>query len=567
MNQIERIRSILSGIDVSHDSVVRTDELSLMCIRMLAVTYYNNTMLCGSFCPFYTKALDDIRDDLERKGDSEGTTAVDAVEKALESLANYFGDQIPYLDEELLEAQDYRFERSFTTFHNYFQRIDDMKEDFPRLFQEFRDVLRGLLPYVSEDLKVRGITPSEEVSLKSIFLDLLGMEGGRSAMVNEKLRTFPECLNTLGITVLNHYFDYAVNDKSLENLERVKQELNVLEKVINRCRPPKSQRTLLQCILRGVRESLDSLAGKIRSSKTLSSKVQILEADQTFRTAYGQAIANLKENRVSFAATFNELDKMLETLREIRDETMRKNLSEADANLDDLRQKIDELEKALPPPLRLHRRLGLVFAAILVVQCILWYLEEEDSATRRAWNTGVYSLAVAGTIVYQVWRLATRYRDDGVIGMLREEWTAVGCIVPMAAGLLHGGVVRSSVYSMTVAGIGAVMMAVQGGVLCGMSLMQVCVVVCGNLVLGALCVGGDGEWSLYLCVAAVVFASVLLLVLNVGGGGEKSVGEGIESMVFVMSMLVCVCVSYVCGRDYDMVYGGGGVPEKYLRAG
>ncbi|UYI26844.1 DUF1686 domain-containing protein [Encephalitozoon cuniculi] len=98
-----------------------------------------------------------------------------------------------------------------------------------------------------------------------------------------------------------------------------------------------------------------------------------------------------------------------------------------------------------------------------------------------------------------------------------------------------------------------------------MSLMQVCVVVCGNLVLGALCVGGDGEWSLYLCVAAVAFASVLLLVLNVGGGGEKSVGEGVESTVFVMSMLVCVCVW--TGLRHG-VWGGGArkVPSGWMRS-
>ncbi|UYI26801.1 DUF1686 domain-containing protein [Encephalitozoon cuniculi] len=333
---------------------------------------------------------------------------------------------------------------------------------------------------------------------------------------DRELSTFLRHLNdVLGLHVFGKYFGYAVDDASLGCLGEVERELNALEKEISRYMLPNAQGVRVQGALRDVRESIGSLMQKL----------------QALRAAYDQAVVDIEKNGASFAPKFNELDQML---------------GEASSGLDDLMQKIDELEKALPPPLRLHGRLGLVFAAILVVQCILWYLEEEDSATRRAWNTGVYSLAVAGTIVYQVWRLATRYRDDGVIGMLREEWTAVGCIVPMAAGLLHGGVVRSSVYSMTVAGIGAVMMAVQGGVLCGMSLMQVCVVVCGNLVLGALCVGGDGEWSLYLCVAAVAFASALLLVLNVGGGGEKSVGEGVESMVFVMSMLVCVCVCRMC---------------------
>ncbi|UYI26845.1 DUF1686 domain-containing protein [Encephalitozoon cuniculi] len=429
MEQIRRIRDLLSGLDFT------------FCSKSYVIRCYDNVIDVWLSCStFYREVLNKVRNDLESKGNSAGIAAVDAALEALGALSNSVGRQSVCHDENREHDINCCFDSFFGSFSNYFQRVDDMKENFPRLFDRFKDTVEKMLQYVDKDLKFQETESSgSEASLKSIFLDLLEMEGGCGHTFfvtrgHRRLSTFLRHLNdNLGLHVFGKYFGYAVDDASLGCLGEVERELDALEKEISRYMLPKAQGARVQGALRDVRESIGSLIQKL----------------QALRAAYDQAVADLKQttrqNRASFAPKFNELDQML---------------GEASSGLDDLRQKIDELEKALLPPLRLHGRLGLVFAAILVVQCILWYLEEEDSATRRAWNTGVYSLAVAGTIVYQVWRLATRYRDDGVIGMLREEWTAVGCIVPMAAGLLHGGVVRSSVYSMTVAGIGAVMMAV-----------------------------------------------------------------------------------------------------------
>ncbi|UYI26848.1 DUF1686 domain-containing protein [Encephalitozoon cuniculi] len=458
----------------------------------------------------------------------------------------------------------------------FFKFNDKLESIYSELLGPFLDALQGVLPftegiycsctldYIPEDAR-KFYTDQGTIPAGDLILDLL-VEGS-SMFPNNIIRGLSREARLLCISVFEECFKDACELFSKNLKEGIRNGLDGLRKSVTEI-SSKEERERLEGILSRAEGIL----------KVLIAKVTI------FKKKYERAISSFKKGEGSFAREFSELKGELKgvsskaaDLDSVVDEVqkaltqafgpefitselfvLKEELEEVDGRMFGQEPIVDRTEK---PPIQsdgisnLFRNLRLVFAAILVVQCILWYLEEEDSATRRAWNTGVYSLAVAGTIVYQVWRLAARYRDDGVIGMLREEWTAVGCIVPMAAGLLHGGVVRSSVYSMTVAGIGAVMMAVQGGVLCGMSLMQVCVVVCGNLVLGAL------------CVAAVVFASVLLLVLNVGGGREKSVGEGIESTVFVMSMLVCVCRMCVDGTTTWCMGGGARkVPSGWMRS-
>ncbi|CAD25939.1 hypothetical protein [Encephalitozoon cuniculi GB-M1] len=528
MEQIERVKAILAKINLNCNSGTS--------LQTQAVKRYKGIILCG--CSFYVEVLDSIRDDLLNGSDPEGIAAVDAAEKALQALLDYLGHKTSYLKEE--GDDTLLFNQLFGTIPNFFQRIDYLKKNYQKLLQEFKNALEKLLPYVNEDLVTKRdawIVP-KGVPLRVIFSNLLETQKGYSTCVNNRLHTFPERLSNLGLEVFELHFSPALDGASSEYLEEIGRVLIALEKEVGKCNLSKGQEIQLQKILLGIQKTIDSLVQKLRD----------------FRIAYDQAVVDIGENGALFGPKFDELNQML---------------GKVNKGLPDLRYRIDRLEKILCPSFLgfgFYEFLCIVFIGSLA---IFLYLGEEDTTAARSWNTGVYLLAVVGGIAYQAWRLATRYRDDGVIEMLREEWTAAGCIVPMAAALLHGGVIRSSVYSMTVVGIVAAAVCVQGLASRKMPRRQMCMVAGGILGLGALCAAGDRkmlldsyEWRRWMCAGVVVFAALALLMLYADApGDEEKTAKGAGEIVFLMSMAVLTGVSLVCGRDYCMVYGKSAGPK------
>ncbi|UYI26802.1 hypothetical protein J0A71_03g06390 [Encephalitozoon cuniculi] len=117
MEQIRRIRAILAGINFNAD------------FKEHAVSSYNDAIVIwSSGFSFYRKILNSIRDDLERRGDSRGTSATDAAKGALEALSDFIGNQV--FCQNASHDKDCCFNDYFITFSNYFQRIDDMKKTF-----------------------------------------------------------------------------------------------------------------------------------------------------------------------------------------------------------------------------------------------------------------------------------------------------------------------------------------------------------------------------------------------------------------------------------------------------
>ncbi|KMV64981.1 hypothetical protein M970_110190 [Encephalitozoon cuniculi EcunIII-L] len=547
MEQIRHIRDILGRLNFSPDCEVRASELKE--IQWYVVYYYyNHGLALTPALDFYREALNSIRDDLESKGNSAGIAVVDAALEALKALSDLVEGETP---DSTSDLSGYRcFESRFGTFPNYFHSIDDLHEKFPKLFREFKNAVEKMFPYI-EDLDTQGYStvrePTLVMSLRAVFLGLIeenyrGEEGNHNNWPNCCLRIFGRTVNILGLYILDKYFHDIVNNNTfIECLSEILQELTTLEKAVGRRMFPNGQGARIRDALHDILDSLDSLFEKFRN----------------LRIAYDQAVVDIGENGALFGPRFDELNRMLDKVNK---------------GLSDLRYRIDRLEKILCPSFLgfgFYEFLCIVFIGSLA---IFLYLGEEDTTAARSWNTGVYLLAVVGGIAYQAWRLATRYRDDGVVEMLREEWTAAGCIVPMAAALLHGGVIRSSVYSMTVVGIVAAAVCVQGLASRKMPRRQMCMVAGGILGLGALCAAGDRkmlldsyEWRRWMCAGVVVFAALALLMLYADvPGDEEKTAKGAGEIVFLMSMAVLTGVSLVCGRDYCMVYGGG-VPRKFLQ--
>ncbi|UYI26734.1 DUF1686 domain-containing protein [Encephalitozoon cuniculi] len=193
----------------------------------------------------------------------------------------------------------------------------------------------------------------------------------------------------------------------------------------------------------------------------------------------------------------------------------------------------------------------------------------EHSTLGVSWNTALYSLAVAGAVTYQLWVLAEGCRRGGAGSMARQGWSAVACMAPMLVAVPHAGVIRSSMYSVAVAGLAAVTLYVQDAARRGMPWREACAVGAGNAVLAAACAAGsvapaDGVCGrpFWVWMGVVVFVSLLLAVSYAerGGRGQKAeeCGDAVASVLLVTTVVVGTIGSLVCGRAYHEMYVGGG---------
>ncbi|CAD25034.1 hypothetical protein [Encephalitozoon cuniculi GB-M1] len=357
MEQINRIKTTLNEVDLNYCERAFTGEKSLYNKAGWIIDLIIYKRMVPAIA-FYTNLLDDILKDLEGKGNPEGTAAVDAAKgvlKALEELLNQPHSII------ILTEPD------ISNFSYYFGAIDGFLKNYPELLKAFKDALGRVLPHVREGLKVE-----VKIPLKFVILDFLGMEGGCSVEANRNWNNLHRCINEIGLEVLQQYFQHDIDEASLS--ETIKNELDCLEKMITKV--PEPHRAQLYEILRDVRTAFDSLSQKLKA----------------LRTSCAQVVDDLQRNRKSFSDAFSELKGML---------------SEAEKGLSDLKERISDLERVLPssPPMKLCELLCFMFIAILAIHSFLHLAEDKNSRVKTRWNTALYSLAVAGTIMHQMWVL------------------------------------------------------------------------------------------------------------------------------------------------------------------
>ncbi|CAD25525.1 hypothetical protein [Encephalitozoon cuniculi GB-M1] len=380
MEQISRIKIALGEVDLNYFKRAFTDGKGGLWDStgsLITDTIRNQRMRPA--IAFYRNLLDDILKDLEEKGHSEGITAVNAAKDALRAL-----DDVANRLYIILKATG----PDGTEFLYYFREIDRSLKDYPELLKTFRDALEKVLPHVREDLEVE--VNKMKVPLRLVIRELLeGLKDEVSGTkiplefvttdlldyrveANWSLCNFPQDLNESALHVLRRYFWHDIDEASLS--ETMKNELDCLEKMITKV--PEPHRAQLYEILRDVRTAFNSLAQKLKA----------------LRTSCARVIDDVERNRKSFSAAFSELNRML---------------SKAEKGLSDLKERISDLERVLPssPPMKLCELLCFMFIAILAIHAFLHLAEDKDSRVKTRWNTALYSLAVAGTIMHQMWVL------------------------------------------------------------------------------------------------------------------------------------------------------------------
>nr|CDI30152.1 NewinterC2i [Encephalitozoon cuniculi GB-M1] len=569
MEQISRIKTTLDEVDLDYDERAFRG-LSVEKLWVRAFWLISDIVKCEKMHPAiacYRNLLDSILEDLEEKGHPEGITAVNAAKDALRALEDVVNRKCQILS---LSKKAHG-----TEFPYYFGAIDGYLKDYPGLLKAFKDALRKVLPHVRGDLKVKvnemkleaamsdflkvlkkqldGEKVQErpstldiykylmnevnevEVPLKSVIRDLLGIEGNYNFEANWSFYSYPRDINEAALYIFQKYFQHDIDEASLSRT--IKNELECLEKVISKV--PKSWRARLQRILRDVRTAFDSLSQKLKALRTSCTRV----------------IDDVESNGKSFSDAFSELNGMLR---------------EAEKGLSDLKERISDLERVLPssPPMKLCELLCFMFIAILAIHSFLHLAEDKNSRVKTRWNTALYSLAVAGTIMHQMWVLwggGWNWHEDGTSDVLRNVWSVLGCLAPVAVELLNAGSIESGVYSLTVAGVSIASMCGQRLIQCGMSWKQMCVFCAGHVLLAVACFAEPSKHPLLdtygrcgmVCIGLTVLIALLLLVSYMDeADGEKASASGSGAVVmnclFVMSVAVTTFASWVSSRDYFM---------------
>ncbi|UYI26738.1 DUF1686 domain-containing protein [Encephalitozoon cuniculi] len=516
MEQAKSLRAMLTGVSegiVSDNQLVKETKPFLD-----ALLFYEESL--NSFLGYYLNR--------EIPGREECVAAVDAAKEALKILMDGIKALIPSYY--TIEAE------------SFFKIVDDLIKHSKESLQVFKNALREALPYANDDLKVQTKSTitgkTKNVLLKNIIFDLL--EGGHlyNDCHNNVINNFLRRMNLSGVNVFRWYFNPTFPMLSFEPVRH-----NYLE-------------------------------------------------------AYKKAVHDLEENRGLFTVEFNKLKERLEemvteaenlqtrikslqpiddgTPKDATPEVPKKDPSKAEG------EDKEPLEEA-PSPVRRavasldtgrpFGNLCLVFVLVLAVQGLLRVSGMEHSTLGVSWNTALYSLAVAGAVTYQLWVLAEGCRRGGAGSMARQGWSAVACMAPMLVAVPHAGVIRSSMYSVAVAGLAAVTLYVQDAARRGMPWREACAVGAGNAVLAAVCAAGsvapaDGVCGrpFWVWMGVVVFVSLLLAVSYAerGGRGQKAeeCGDAVASVLLVTTVVVGTIGSLVCGRAYHEMYVGGG--WKYL---
>ncbi|AFN83770.1 hypothetical protein EROM_091540 [Encephalitozoon romaleae SJ-2008] len=215
--------------------------------------------------------------------------------------------------------------------------------------------------------------------------------------------------------------------------------------------------------------------------------------------------------------------------------------------------------------------LCLGFIAVGCIQIILWAIGQNDTSLGNAWNTTLYSLALVGAMIYLLWIVKREYnKDDKPVKGNVELWAAIASMMPMIVGLPSMGLIKSSMYCLTMVATSIVTLYAQHLSSTGMNRKEMAILMVGNiLVVLAYFVDlqkyleGKVYGSNYqVCIAMIIFVLLLLIgsymAKNNTGAGTESKQElfsTISYLVFTVTLLVSIFVSWVMGYEYRQFYG------------
>ncbi|UYI26739.1 DUF1686 domain-containing protein [Encephalitozoon cuniculi] len=405
--------------------------------------------------------------------------------------------------------------------------INGLVKEFQDLYKAFIEALKRLLPHIDESTKIDVTSHHPEmISLKDVVLSLLGMKE-YSIDYNTPLKDFSENMCQLGANALENSFK-PIFDSTSSILEKSKEAIE--------------SKNISEEQRKGLVDACNALAECLRRLlEAREESINSLGSGEAFETLFGE----LKERLEEMVTEAENLQTRIKSLQPIDDgtpkdatpEVPKKDPSKAEG------EDKEPLEEA-PSPVRRavasldtgrpFGNLCVVFVLVLAVQGLLRVSGMEHSTLGVSWNTALYSLAVAGAVTYQLWVLAEGCRRGGAGSMARQGWSAVACMAPMLVAVPHAGVIRSSMYSVAVAGLAAVTLYVQDAARRGMPWREACAVGAGNAVLAAACAAGsvapaDGVCGrpFWVWMGVVVFVGLLLAVSYAERGGKRAEGGGV----------------------------------------
>ncbi|KAL7347068.1 DUF1686 domain-containing protein, partial [Encephalitozoon intestinalis] len=361
MNHINRIRDILINLDSQsslHEETVAECAL---------VYYYNAVSKFLNGILFYEEKLNEVLESLNNKLNSQSEKGINAVKETLDTLRRLKETIQPKIEcpfnqlshpPELTNIEI--LEYNFKTFEEYFKAIDRMVSSEGQIpFEEFKDALRNVLPYV--DYPLTHSTGSHSIVLKNVFLQLLGEYNVSAVFENTCLNKYYENLRIIGRKVLQKHFESLIKSLVSENWKNeIEKELSALEREVSLAY--KHQRKRIEQGIQDARAVLNSLSQ------------DVTELQDEYERIFGLLI----RSEISLSDAF---------------ETMQEKVSNFDDHMCDLEKKIKDIETAFQPILlskESHKRslpedsflknIYLVLIIVLCIQGVLWYTDNEKSS-------------------------------------------------------------------------------------------------------------------------------------------------------------------------------------------
>lgn len=429
----------------------------------------------------------------------------------------------------------------FVPLESFLSRLENFKNDYRDLLQNFKDSLHNILSLPSVNTYFED-HPNYKKYIDEILHE--NQTGGpyESLALGNRINILYQDIHNTSITAFKECFQSLafISVESLE--EEVQSELDIFEKEI--MKTPEDKRGNLLTTLQNTRTDLASLTKHLNTlKKEYNNAINRLEKSQ------GPVIEELVTLRDKLSRS------CLHTLHSLKENIII--LYKAFGGSPGRKPQIltKGIEKKYPSPPLLH----LLLTLLIIIYPILMRLKKEDSTTTMVYNTTMYSITVVGIIISMILSLVRNYHDDGMGGVIRKGWIGLWCIVLMGITLPHSGIIKSGMYSLTTTAIGLSMLTIQY-LSTGMSSLQATVLTIGNLLVLASYLAGYKKFFVQgltpgccMCTSFLVFIVILAIMSWIVGKKDQENGM-VKNGILLMTLMTTTFVSWIAEQEYVSGY-------------
>ncbi|KAL7345665.1 DUF1686 domain-containing protein [Encephalitozoon intestinalis] len=535
MDQIKSIEVVLRDLEKALCKIqsfkVESSILSYRyCTEMVNVIGSDRMFFCSLVETEILQNLIKYLSKTNTKKSDDKNACISVVQGAIEELnilKSFIQEKQKVLECSSLNPSKERFGEKF------FKCFDDLRETYPRLLQSLKNLFKKLLS-LPDTKKYFEENPINRNRIKEFLYGSPDYQKQGTPQYTDFMNLLLKSIQDFSSCVVEECFS-AINKISLDKIKKeVSDHLWALRKEAERVSA--SQISKVERILDDAENAFESLLEELNSFSL--EYASILDG---FKTEKGLSLSKSLDKLKSLCGEairtkLNSLKEKLGNLEQALAEVQKKDKESqvvfVEENLLDSIK--EELSKKKDDPLISYSLsfLHILFIAILLIYVILSSLEKEDSKGSMVWNTAVYFASILGTTIYMTCILLRSYRNGGIPEMIKQ-WTAVGCMVPMALGLAQTGIVRNGLHSLIMAAISVMMVYIQCfGVRMGP--LQMAVLCGGNLLVPSMYLAGKMyllyPWCPEHC-ACIGFLGVVGMIIVVSGkeknGGNRGIGMDI----------------------------------------